>query len=44
MKSMKGLSLHAAFVEVREISDSLRITYSKKRHGGCRSWLELDDN
>ena len=41
MKSMKGLSLHAAFVEVREISDSLSIVYSKRCHGGCRSWLEL---
>ena len=41
-KGMKGQSLHAAFVEVREISEKLNIVYEKKCHGGCRSWLELD--
>lgn len=42
MKGMKGQSFHAAFVEIREISEKLNIVYQKKRHGGCRSWLELD--
>ncbi len=41
MKGMKGASLHAAFVEVYEVSKKINIVYRKKCHGGCRSWLEL---
>lgn len=42
MKGVTGQSLHAAIVEVRETSETLSIVYQKRRHGGCRSWLELD--
>lgn len=42
MKGMKGQSLHAAFVEVSENFELKEIVYEKGRHGGCRSWLELE--
>lgn len=42
MKGMKGQSLHAAFVTIKKTSENLNIVYQKKRHGGCRSWLELN--
>ncbi|MBK1832819.1 DUF1802 family protein [Roseibacillus ishigakijimensis] len=41
MKGMKGQSLHAAFVETRELAEPFEVTYAKRLHGGCRSWLEL---
>ncbi|MDQ8189865.1 DUF1802 family protein [Roseibacillus persicicus] len=43
MKGMKGQSLHAAFVKVREIHPALNVVYQKRCHGGCRSWLELEN-
>ncbi|GHC62480.1 DUF1802 family protein [Roseibacillus persicicus] len=43
MKGMKGQSLHAAFVKVREIHPTLDVVYQKRCHGGCRSWLELEN-
>lgn len=42
MKGMKGQSLHIAYVEVCALEKKLDFVYEKKRHGGCRSWLELD--
>ena len=41
MKGMKGQSLHAAFVEVRKNPSKMNLVYSKKCHGGCRSWLKV---
>lgn len=42
MKGIQGESLHAAFIETEEIPGSLSVVYRKSRHGGCRSWLELE--
>ncbi|MDP0490450.1 MAG: DUF1802 family protein [Verrucomicrobiota bacterium JB023] len=41
MKGMKGQSIHAAFVETRELAEPLELTYTKGKYGGCRSWLEI---
>jgi hypothetical protein len=34
-------SIHVAYVKVEKLKEPIRFTYSKK-HGGCRSWVELD--
>lgn len=41
MKGMKGRSLHVAFVDVVPISGVFDVVYTKRCHGGCRSWLGL---
>ena len=41
MKGMKGQSLHAAFVKTHVLPEPFEVVYSKRSHGGCRSWLEL---
>ncbi|MDG2400285.1 MAG: DUF1802 family protein [Akkermansiaceae bacterium] len=40
-KGMASGSIHVAYVEVEKLNDPVRFDYSKK-HGGCRSWVEID--
>jgi hypothetical protein len=40
-KGMASGSIHVAYVEVEKLNDPVRFGYSKK-HGGCRSWVEID--
>lgn len=41
-KGMPGGSIHCAFVRVYKLAEPWTFSYEKK-HGGCRSWLELAD-
>jgi hypothetical protein len=40
-KGMASGSIHVAYVEVEKLKDSVRFNYAQK-HGGCRSWVEID--
>lgn len=42
MKGMKGESLHAAFVKTERLPEPIKLTYTKGKYGGCRSWVELE--
>jgi len=41
-KGMASGSIHVAFVEVEKLSEPIKFAYAKK-HGGCRSWVELGE-
>lgn len=40
-KGMPTSQIHCAEVEVEKLSEPFTLTYAKK-HGGCRSWVEIE--